>query len=236
MDAFTALCDRFKLDVDYDRAERPQTASNGTGGINVPQAQEKAVERTTEPLPDFLPYMVQCMRNISDLRAQEYMTGRGISRETAIFGGVGFDPKENRIIIPCGESYVARSIDPAAMRYKNPAGRPVELFQLEELKRDDTRPIFLVEGAIDALSIIEAGGRAIGLNSTSNVPKLLEYLKKNRTQRTFCLCLDADKAGREAEGKLADGLRELNIAFVTADICGVQRPQRSSYEQQSCFR
>ena len=85
---------------------------------------------------------------------------------------------------------------------------------------DAARPVFITEGAIDALSIIEAGGEAVALNSASNTRKLLEQISKQRTRSTLILCLDTDDAGKKAAASLADGLRELNIAYVMADICG----------------
>ena len=47
-------------------------------------------------------------------------------------------------------------------------------------------PVFIVEGEIDALSIIEAGGEAVAIGSTSNTHKLLEYIEEHGTKATLC--------------------------------------------------
>ena len=223
--AFTALYDRFGITIENDRAERPQTATNGTGGINIPPAQEKPAESPTEAAegkPDFTDYYKRCKEHINDDAAQAYLTFRGLSNDTAARYWLGYDPDTGYLIIPAAKSFfIARNTDSAAkMRYRNPTGVSIELFNLKALYNDAARPVFITEGAIDALSIIEAGGEAVALNSTSNTRKLLEQISKQRTRSTLILCLDTDDAGKKAAATLAEGLRELNIAYVTADICG----------------
>lgn len=224
--AFTALYDRFGITIDKnDRVERPQTAANEAQRVNIPPAQEKPAEgltEATEGKPDFTDYYKSCKEHITDPKAQEYLAFRGLSNETAARYWIGYDPATGFMIVPAARSfYIARNTDSASgMRYKNPAGVPIELFNLKALYNDAARPVFITEGAIDALSIIEAGGEAVALNSASNTRKLLEQISKQRTRSTLILCLDTDDAGKKAAASLADGLRELNIAYVTADICG----------------
>jgi replicative DNA helicase len=223
--AFTALYDRFDITIENDRAERSQTATNSTGGINIPPAQEKPAESPTEAAegkPDFTDYYKRCKEHINDDAAQAYLTFRGLSNDTAARYWLGYDPATGYLIIPAAKSFfIARNTDSAAkMRYRNPTGVSIELFNLKALYNDAARPVFITEGAIDALSIIEAGGEAVALNSTSNTRKLLEQISKQRTRSTLILCLDTDDAGKKAAATLAEGLRELNIAYVTADICG----------------
>ena len=56
-------------------------------------------------------------------------------------------------------------------------------------------PVFVTEGAFDALSIIEAGGNAIALNSVANDRLLLTALRERPTNHPLLLCLDNDSAG-----------------------------------------
>ena len=223
--AFTALYDRFGITIENDRVERPTEPRKGAEGIKVPPAQEKPAESPTEAAegkPDFTDYYKSCKEHISDPAAQAYLTFRGLSNDLAARYWLGYDPETGYLIIPAARSfYIARNTDSASkMRYKNPTGVSIELFNLKALYNDAARPVFITEGAIDALSIIEAGGEAVALNSTSNTRKLLEQISKQRTRSTLILCLDTDDAGKKAAATLAEGLRELNIAYVTADICG----------------
>ena len=228
--AFTALYDRFGITIDAPEATRTAAEPRRyEWPTNTPAADAKAVQgaqdapqEAAEELPDFTGYYKECKAHITDDAAQAYLSFRGLSNDLAARYWLGYDPATGFLIIPAARSfYIARNTDSAAkMRYKNPAGVPIELFNKAALQNDAGRPVFIVEGAIDALSVIEAGGEAVGLNSTSNTRKLLEELKAHRTRSTLILCLDTDDAGKKAAATLADGLHELNIPFISADICG----------------
>lgn len=224
--AFTALYDRFGIIIDAPEATRTATEPRRyEWPTNTPAKAEKPAETPTEAAegkPDFTDYYKSCKEHITDDAAQAYLTFRGLSNETAARYWLGYDPATGFLIVPAAKSfYIARNTDSASgMRYKNPTGVSIELFNLKALYNDAARPVFITEGAIDALSIIEAGGEAVALNSASNTRKLLEQISKQRTRSTLILCLDTDDAGKKAAASLADGLRELNIAYVTADICG----------------
>lgn len=236
--AFSALYDRFGIIIDQnDRVERPQSHETTPQRVNIPSAQENAAEgltEATEGKPDFTDYYKSCKAHITDPKAQEYLAFRGISPETAAAYWIGYDPASGFMIIPAASSYyVARNTDRQSdFRYKNPTGVSIELFNKKALYNDAARPVFITEGAIDALSIIEAGGVAVALNSTSNTRKLLEELKAKRTRNTLIIALDNDpekkdesgreigKAGQRAAAALIEGLKELEIPFLQADICG----------------
>lgn len=240
-EAFRGLYDFFGIEIDdrpqgtsgrgkSENAENglklgPQTASNLEANIKTFAGGKNATEGLIEPIeskPDFTSYYAVCREHISDPKAQEYLASRGLSNETAARYWLGYDPAAGFLIIPAARSYyIARNIARAAeMRYKNPTGVPIELFNIAALQNDEGRPVYVVEGAIDALSIIEAGGEALALNGTGNINKLLQHLQKERTSTALILCLDTDAAGMTAQAKLAEGLRDLNISYTMADICG----------------
>ena len=219
-DAFTALRDRFNITIDSEATRTPteprkveQYISTTTTG-NTP---ETATER-----PDFTDYLNECYTHRNDPAAVKYLSFRGISQETATAYKLGYDPRKGLLIIPASRHfYAARYINPEAkQRYDNPKGAKTELFNAQAIYNADGRPVFIVEGAFDALSIIEAGGQAVALNSTSNYNKVLEMVTKKATKNTLILCLDNDEAGAKATPELAKGLQELNISHITADICG----------------
>ena len=227
--AFTALYDRFGITIDAPQGDRTAAEPRRyEWPTNTPAADVKAVHgaqdapQSAEELPDFTGYYKECKAHITDDAAQAYLSFRGLSNETAARYWLGYDPATGFMIIPAAKSfYLARNTDSAAkMRYKNPAGVPIELFNKAALYNDAARPVFITEGAIDALSIIEAGGEAVALNSTSNTRKLLEQIRTQRTRSTLIICLDNDDAGKKAAAALAQGLQELNIAHITADISG----------------
>ena len=135
-----------------------------------------------------LAYYRECQ---SHLQETDYHLKRGISQQTANRFMLGYDSQYTKstggavwqaLIIPTGYySYVARNTDPQAdskSRYrKTGQATPLNSKALQTA----TKPIFIVEGEIDALSIIEAGGEAIGLGSTANIDLFINnYLKKQK--------------------------------------------------------
>lgn len=232
--AFNGLYDLFGITIEKDRAERPAEPRKAAEGIKVPPAQEKPAEgltEATEGKPDFTGYYESCKEHIDDAAAQAYLTFRGLSNELAARYYLGYDDKTGFLIIPCATGfYVARNTDRQSdFRYKNPTGASIELFNLKAVYNEAARPVYVVEGAIDALSIIEAGGEAVALNSTSNTRKLLAELEQRRTAATLILCLDNDDSGRKASTELAEGLRGLNIAFTSANIAGQHKDANEAF-------
>lgn len=248
--AFNALYDRFGIVIDKnDHVERPQTAANDPQRVNIPPAQEKPAERLTEAAegkPDFTAYYRACKERMNDPAAQEYLAFRGISPDTAARFWIGYDPAADpasapgamgneykphpcpRLIIPFDRShYMGRSIlEETPKAYKKLNNKQTDdsdtapPFNMAALYNEAARPVFITEGAIDALSIIEAGGIALATNSASNRQRIIEALKEKKTSSTLILCYDNDDAGGNGNKQLAEGLKELEIPFLQADICG----------------
>lgn len=251
-------------DFSTDRGNKPENGPNShvntgehktpTGGGKMPaggQNEGGALSSTgkeeTEPGPDFTAYYRECADRITDPAAAAYITGRGISIETAKRHWIGYDPKADpanapggisrspyshpvpRLIIPVTPGhYIGRSIDPATEKRfckMNNYGCKSGIFNAEGALRpaadqEEGRPVFITEGAMDALSIIEAGAEAVGLNSASNVNLLLTTIDQTGTPGPFILCLDKDSAGQRAQRDLIEGLRKRGLPFIAADISG----------------
>ncbi len=221
--AFKALYDRFNIQIDAEAARAATEPRKSAQAAEVPAPAEKPADAPTEATAaDFTAYYQSCKAHITDDAARKYLAFRGLSEATAARYWLGYDPATRALIVPVSRSfYIARSTDPAAqIRYKNPTGVSVELFNTKALQNDTGRPVFVTEGAINALSIIEAGGEAVALNSASNARKLIEYLKDHKTRSTLIICMDNDDAGAKAAAQLAEGLQELNIPFIGADVTG----------------
>ncbi len=168
--------------------------------------------------------------------AISYLKQRKISLATAEAFKIGFDPtwqsptaldsgkrppRSKRLIIPTSRThYFARAIEPprndSEKKYQKMNEGEAGLFNAACLHSADPRPIFITEGAFDALSIIEAGGNALALNSTSNTDLLLETLEAKPTDKTLILALDNDTAGRKATKDLRAGLKRINASFIVA--------------------
>lgn len=236
-EAFQGLYDFFGLQVDGgDRQQmtRPRPEKQQ------PPAPELS---TDKPLADYTGYYAEARKRLTDPAAVDYLNQRGISLKTASRFGLGYDPawvsptaierlREQgkdwtppttpRLIIPNGpHGYTARSIQADAdPRFKKMKEGAAGVFNGKALYNDDGRPVFIVEGEIDALSIIEAGAEAVALGSTANKGKLLELVKDKEPTGPLIISLDNDDAGKRATAELADGLHALGITYVSADING----------------
>lgn len=162
---------------------------------------------------------------------QETDYHRGISLETLNKYNVGYfpggrlpgydRPTTERLIIPTSKhSFIARDTTGTAKIKVLKSKGKVHLFNGAALTEED-RPIFITEGEIDALSIIDLGGKAIGIGGTSGVNKLLQEIEKKRPQQPLILALDNDKYGEEAAAALEEGLKEKGIDYIIAtDLYG----------------
>lgn len=201
--------------------------------INISREDNKAPMKTTqtqqlpqdEPIKEkknFLEYIKSCRDNIDNPEAQDYLRLRGLSNDTAARLLLGYDTKKKELIIPVSKHfYIARRLYPGDLpRYDNPKETAVELYNLQALYNEDARPVFIVEGVFDALSIIECGGLAIALNGTPHKSKLIKALEKKRTNATLLLSLDNDEDGKKATAELEAELKRINIPYVLTSVNG----------------
>ncbi len=204
-----------------------------------------APKREAAGKKDFMAYYEKCFNILTSpegAAGMEYLENvRKIPLEVALPYNVGFDPKADpagsghpapRIIIPTSKShYIARSISdktPDAFKKMNPKGSSPGIFNIEACYRKDVQEVFILEGAIDALSVMACGyesGKtyhAIATNSTSNRDTLLKMLAEKRPPEdiTFIICMDNDDAGRAAASSLADGFRRIGLKFIKVNISG----------------
>lgn len=201
----------------------------------------------SDPAPKELSdYFAECRARLHDPAAVSFLSGRGISVETAESCGLGFDPRADpagshryctRIVIPTNRfHYVARSTAPdtqPAYRTMNNKGAAPDIFNRRALYATGNEPVFVTEGAFDALSIIEAGGSAIALNSAANGRLLLSALQERPTNHPLLLCLDNDETGREACANLSKQLHDLGVCFqdVCVEVCGEAKDANAALQK-----
>lgn len=128
-----------------------------------------------------------------------------------------------RLIIPVTQtSYLARDTRKDIPEYQKQYAKTKvggsNIFNGRALIEHGDRPIFVVEGEIDALSIMEVGGLAIGLGSTSNTKKLAELVKGKELARPLILALDNDPRGKKAQEQLEGFLQAQKTPYTVAKL------------------
>lgn len=212
------------LDIDAEtNGNRARTGKKAVTGMNY-RTNEKSGAKAIKA--NFSADIKAAQKNLDFPRAVEYITGRGISIETARRLRFGFlntwkNPKGGkatspRIILPfaddCG--YLARSLDDADGSKQN-VGQ-AGIFNADALK--DGGVVFVCEGAFDAASVEEVGRRAVALNGKGNGRLLVEAARD--FDGIFLIAFDNDEAGHEGAAKLKARLDELGILCAIVDACG----------------
>lgn len=184
---------------------------------------------TQEAEPDYTSFFLQANR---DIDKTDYH--RGLTLETLNRFKVGFvaswkHPKappqveaSPRLIIPTSKhSYLARDtraeLTAEQMKYSKSKVGKVRIFNGKAIYTA-SKPVFIVEGELDALSIIDVGGEAVALGSTANKRALLTMLESQKPSQPLIIAMDNDEAGSKANRELTEGLERLNIPFYRLDI------------------
>lgn len=154
-----------------------------------------------------------------------YLESRGISIETQRRFKVGFVPSWKhpktgsyggaRCAIPTSKcSYLARATDPKNTWAKPKVG-PAHIFNLRAVSRaaKNKKPVYIVEGEIDAMSLEEIGAHALGLGSKSYIKLFFKALESitpdlGHVFPSFVIVPDFDppkpKPGQSMEDALAE--------------------------------
>lgn len=232
---FQRACEIFNLQL--DRLQGASGAGAAAHQAHAQRDQSEANDRSEAasaeaPGVDYTAFYLEANKHLSETTYH-----RGISLETLNRFNVGYVaawkhpkappavPSSPRLIIPTSkESYLARDTRPNVTAYKALKVGDGHFFNIEALEKSQ-KPIHIVEGEIDALSIIDVGGEAIALGSVSMIRNFTTYVKDHRPAKPLILALDNDDAGKKAESALAKSLKSLGIPFY--------RPQPEIIEGQS---
>lgn len=195
-----------------------------------------------EEAQDFTGYFRQANKHLAET---DYH--RGISQATLDRFLIGYDPAwrhpkapdtvplSPRLIIPTGKgSYVARdtrsNLTEEQEEHKKLKAGKANFFNWKGLQKAQ-KPVIVVEGEIDALSIIDAGGEAVALGSATMAKSFIEKLKGEpvKPPQPFILSPDKDKTGQNAAEILRAGFKELDIPFYDVDITGESKDANEAY-------
>ena len=219
--------DAFKTILDFCDCR----IENGTA----PAGSERPTAETPQPEPpktDYSDYVKKCRSRLftEDGRpGLEYLKGRGLSEFTLKGGNVGFDNNYKGRGFPVvvfghesGQGYNARRIDlepgdKTMQRFYKGENQVQGFFEVPgALTAEEETPLFVVEGEIDALSLLEAGGIDVLALSGQGYRQFTEADIK----RPVILALDNDKPGREASEKIRAALEARGIETHVINLYG----------------
>ena len=225
---FEKCCDIFGITLDKPSQSSGRVVKNKKQSGHVPNvvAASDTSPAMTDTNEDYTEFFKMAAQHIADT---DYH--RGISLETLQRFGVGFVSQwehpttakqfpgaylSPRLIVPNDNGgYLARdtrqNLTVEQERYQKQHVKPNGLFNGQALKQSSA-PVFVVEGAVDALSIIDAGGEAVALCSTTNASKLIEAVKTQRPKVPLILVPDNDMAGQNGMERVAEGLRQIEFS------------------------
>ena len=206
----------------------------------------------TKTETNYIDFYKQANKNI---QATNYPEKRGLSKAILDRFKIGYVenwkhpnatenvPTSPRLIIPVTKtSYLARdtreNIPDYQQAYAKAKVGSSDIFNGRAFIDDLDKPIFIVEGEIDALSIMEVGGVAVGLGSTSNAKKLLEILEGKKLERPLILALDNDSSGKQAQEELKQLLQDKKIPYITAELTtkDVKDPNEMLVKNRETFK
>lgn len=187
-----------------------------------------------EAEPDYTSFFLQANRDIAKTSYH-----RGLTLETLNRFKLGYveswthpkapqAPPSPRLIIPTSKhSYLARDtradLTPQQAQYAKSKVGKVRIFNSRAIETA-TSPLFIVEGEIDAMSIYDVGGDALGLGSMGNVKRLLSMLETTKPSQPLIIALDNEKDPaiqakvEKAVAELSEGLKRLDMPFYRIDI------------------
>ena len=154
-------------------------------------------------------------------RARNWLQQRGLSEETMQLSLLGYNPHDLREpaanwgLERANEVFIPRGITipwmiqsklwrfnvrrPAGTpRYLGPAGSSNGLYNVDDIVRD--RPVVLVEGEIDALSVMQATGIPSVATGSTGGSRRQRWVVELTKASSILIAFDSDEAGEKASG------------------------------------
>jgi DNA primase len=199
---------------------------------------ERIREKVTPPVP-----LRFCLQPVDVGHA--YLKQRDIDEDTAANFGVGYYSGpgllHGRVVIPIHDergqllAYAGRSVaaasDTAGGKYKLPVGfrKSSVLFNLHRAAARSQDSVIVVEGFFDCLKVHQAGLPCVVALMGCGLSDQQQTLLSKRF-RNITLMLDADAAGKQASGLLAQRLsHHHNVGII--DLATGQQPDQLSTQQ-----
>lgn len=215
-----------------DKAMENQTPSEENQSQATPPSHTDGAPINPQPMRPLIDHTKEFEEWHSHINETTYH--RGLSQATLDRFQIGFcekwvnpeprDPTKPQhpapmIIIPTSKfSAIARDTRPGKKHFSQ-VGSPRRIFNSNALY-ESRRPIFVVESEIDALSIIDVGGDAIGLGGVGMAQTLIKMIRARRPSQPLIISLDNDIHGEDAKKEIKKNCDILGIFYQELNVSG----------------
>lgn len=220
--AFELFGEKFSNNENGNQNQYKSERKMMSAPINPITPKEDQKVSVVEPQTDYTQFFAECHARAGET---DYFAYRGLTKETVDRFNLGFvvckeknvEPEGfiewRSIVIPTSStSYTKRNTD------KNASGRDrvrkqgrQAPFNLQAFDTADGRPVFVVEGELDAISIEQMGYPAVGLGGTSGRKEFIKWAKVHRPNNAILIASDNDKVGDETAEEIHKALDGLGL-------------------------
>ena len=167
-------------------------------------------------------YVRRCRENMTPgCEGMAYLQARGFTVDEVQRFGIGWDGMRRRVVLPWstrpGEWYhIDRDVTGGhPNKYVKPRAADVGPQPLHNPGALAAPCVFVVEGVLDALAVETAGAPVIALAGTGYRDTVRAIVERGYGGVVIAM-LDNDEAGRAAQGRMADELRESGVTVIDA--------------------
>ena len=191
----------------------------GRGAAMKPKAKIAPAQLVKEEAPEIAPaqleeiqkYIETCAARMDGSPGAQYMKERGFTDATIKAFNIGYDAAYNGVVIPYpGKAYyIIRVIGADGNgKYQKPKGLTEPLF----MTGNPETGLFVCEGQLDALSLLQAGADAVAAIGGGGARKLenLDGVKR------AAIIIDRDEAGEKTGVRIKEVLHDQGITGITA--------------------
>lgn len=233
-EAFQRVADLYQLENSFSKRNQYEE-----GGRRKDREEKK---KGKGKVTDFSVYLGNCAKALmkqgeEEEGAKAYLRKRGILEETMTRFGLGRDGVY--VTIPYnrqGTFFTKRNTNPNAevgQRHRKPSnGGEEPVFNEYVLYQGENQPIFVVEGALCAISIMQEGGQAISVGGTGT-DKLKKALEKKDCGNILVLAMDNDKAGQVAQEGLEAYLAQKKQPYICYNVAGEWKDPNESLQEDA---
>ncbi len=204
-EAFALYGDKTK--TNYKKGDyKTMTTINNT----LPTKEKQEIDYTN----DFIQWNKALLENEQGLN---YLSSRGISKETAERLNLGYNKQFNSIVFPKGKfSYNSRLITPIDDKHRFHKKGNSNLFNKSALFNNKNY-CFIAESEFDCLSFEELGYNAIGLAGVGDSNKV--FKEDLQQEKIYIIALDNDEAGQKETAEMIIEFKARNLRCLAFNWC-----------------